>query len=399
MTAFRQARPRLLASLTFITAAVLGVCEVAAAQSLPPAERILHWSGDEQLVGFRSIDQIFPTRTVRRGSRVRSLPAAQQQIAPVYEVDDERGSVEDYMRRERIVGMLVISHGKIVLERYALGQRPSDRWISFSIAKSVTSTLLGAAIRDGKIGSVDDLVTTYIPELQGTAYDGVKLRDVLAMRSGVSWNEDYADPSSDVSRLAASMALNKGASLIGLMAKLSRADPPGTRFRYSTGESNLIGIIVSRATGEPLAKYLSRKIWRPYGMESDANWLTDGGIEVGGCCLSMTLRDYGRLGLFAMDQMKADTGGPLPAGWMTEATSSKSEPDETPYGYQWWIPSSGSFAALGIFGQTVYVNPARQLVFVQLAAWPVASGKDHSARRLAFAAAIERSVDVPASAR
>src|SRR3546814_3620528 len=118
-----------------------------------------------------------------------------------------------YVARERIAGLLVISHGKVVLEKYGLGQKPEDKWISFSVAKSVTSTLLGAAIRDGKIKSVDDLVTTYIPELKGGAYDGVTLRQVLAMRSGAQWNEDYTDASSDVGQLAASMAENKGASL------------------------------------------------------------------------------------------------------------------------------------------------------------------------------------------
>src|SRR3546814_8300736 len=114
------------------------------------------------------------------------------------------------------------------------------------------------------------------------------------MRSGAQWNEDYTDASSDVGQLAASMAENKGASLIAMMATRPRAAEPGSRFLYSTGESNMVGIIVSRAVGEPLADYLSRKIWAPYGMESDASWLTDGGPEIGGCCLNVTLRDYGR---------------------------------------------------------------------------------------------------------
>lgn len=361
----------------------------ANARELPKAEALLRWTGDDQVTGFRNIDAIFPTREVKRGTTVKPLPLAPEQISPVYRLGDESGSVEDYMARDRVAGLLVISRGRIVLEKYGQGQKSTDRWISFSIAKSVTSTLLGAAIKDGKIKSVDDLVTAYIPELEGSAYDGVTLRQVLAMRSGAQWNEDYVDPNSDVGRIAASMAENKGASLIGLMSGRARAAEPGTRFLYSTGESNMVGIIVSRAVGEPLAGYLSRKIWAPYGMESDASWLTDGGTEIGGCCLNMTLRDYGRFGQFMLDGGVIDGETILPPGWIAEATSSHSGPGETPYGYQWWIPRPGTYAALGIFGQAIYTNPDLGLVIVQLSAWPAATGQHLSERRLAFVAAVE----------
>jgi CubicO group peptidase (beta-lactamase class C family) len=359
---------------------------------LPKAADMLRWRGDAQVAGFRNIDRIFPVRIVKRGPKVRPLPRADQQIAPSLNYDGSPVSIDEYVARERIAGLLVISHGKVVLEKYGLGQKPEDKWISFSVAKSVTSTLLGAAIRDGKIKSVDDLVTTYIPELKGGAYDGVTLRQVLAMRSGAQWNEDYTDASSDVGQLAASMAENKGASLIAMMATRPRAAEPGSRFLYSTGESNMVGIIVSRAVGEPLADYLSRKIWAPYGMESDASWLTDGGTEIGGCCLNVTLRDYGRLGLFMMEGGSAGGAGVVPAGWIGEATTNKSSPGETPYGYQWWIPSPGTYAALGIFGQTIYIDPAKDLVIVQIAAWPAASGPQYSARRLALVGAVNESL-------
>ena len=359
---------------------------------LPKAADMLRWQGDAQVTGFRNIDRIFPTRIVKRGKAVRPLPHADRQIAPVLHYDGNSVSIDDYMARERVAGLLVISHGRIVLEKYGLGQKPEDKWISFSIAKSVTSTLLGAAIKDGKIKSVDDQVTTYLPELKGSAYDGVTLRQVLAMRSGAQWNEDYTDPNSDVGQLATSMAENKGASLVEMMTGRARAAEPGTRFLYSTGESNMVGLIVSRAVGEPLADYLSRKIWAPYGFESDASWLTDGGVEIGGCCLNITLRDYGRLGQFMLDGGTSGTQTQLPAGWIGEATSSKSAPGETPYGYQWWIPAPGTFAALGIFGQAVYVDPAKQLVVAQIAAWPDASGPRYSARRVALVAAVEESL-------
>lgn len=376
--------------------ALAGPLEAKEAE-LPKAADLLRWQGDAQVSGFRNIDRIFPVRVVKRGANVRPLPRADKQIAPVLNYEGKTVSIDDYMARERVAGVLVISKGQIVLEKYGLGQKAEDRWISFSIAKSVTSTLLGAAIQDGRIKSVDDLVTTYIPELKGSAYDGVTLRQVLAMRSGAQWKEDYTDPNSDVGQLATSMAQNKGASLVKMMAGRARAAEPGSRFLYSTGESNMVGIIVSRAVGEPLSDYLSRKIWAPYGFESDASWLTDGGIEIGGCCLNLTLRDYGRLGQFMLDGGAAGDAPLLPAGWIGDATRSSSAPGETPYGYQWWIPAPGTFAALGIFGQTVYIDPARQLVVAQIAAWPNASGPAYSARRLALIKGVETSLDAPIS--
>jgi len=371
----------------------LAVPLAAKEAELPRAADILRWRDEAQVAGFRNIDRIFPVRIVKRGAKVRPLPRAEKQISPLLAYEGGTVSIDDYMTRERVSGLLVISHGRIVLEKYGLGQKPEDRWISFSIAKSVTSTLLGAAIKDGKIKSVDDLVTTYIPELKGSAYDGVTLRQVLAMRSGAQWNEDYTDPNSNVGQLATSMAENKGASLVKMMAGRARAAEPGTRFLYSTGESNMVGLIVSRAVGEPLSDYLSRKIWAPYGFESDASWLTDGGIEIGGCCLNLTLRDYGRLGQFMLDGGVAGDAPLLPAGWIGDSTRSSSAPGETLYGYQWWIPAPGTFAALGIFGQTVYIDPSRQLVVAQIAAWPAASGPAYSARRLALIKGVETSLD------
>jgi len=206
-------------------------------------------------------------------------------IQPTYTFGSEKGNVADYMTRNHVAGLLVIKDGKIVLEEYGLGQKPDDRWTSFSVGKSVTSTLVGAAIKDGYITSVDDLISKYIPELAGSAYGDVKISDVLKMRTGVAWNEDYEDPASDVGRLVSSMAHDEGASLVTLMRSLKKAAPAGSTWLYSTGESNMLGLLVMRATHKPLADYLSQKIWAPFGMEKDAVWMTDGGTEVGGCCI------------------------------------------------------------------------------------------------------------------
>lgn len=381
-------------------AAMLSTALVAGvnAGELPKAKDILEWRDEAQVEGYRHIDRIFPTHVVTRGSRVLPLPRAASGIAPRYGFGGESGSVADYMTRNRTAGLIVVKDGHILLEEYALGETEKDRWIAFSMAKSVTSTLLGAAILDGKIGGVNDLVTRYIPELKGTAYDGVTLEQVLQMRSGAGWNEDYADPDSDVAQMGHAKGEPDGKALIAVMAKLPRAAAPGTRFNYSTGESDLIGIVVRRAVKEPLADYLSRKIWRPFGMESNASWVTDTyGMETGGCCINAVLRDYARIGLFAMEDGMANGARIVPRGWFAKAThpATLKAFGDLGYGYQWWIPGPGTFAAIGINGQSIYVDPARKLVIAEVSAWPQADWKEGYARQAALRTAIVEASDRP----
>jgi CubicO group peptidase (beta-lactamase class C family) len=322
---------------------------------------------------------------------VYPLPVSSKPLDFEYFDLHEAGTIDDYLERNHVAGLLVVSHGEIVLERYGLGQTAEDRWTSFSVAKSITSTLLGAAIRDGHISAVTDPITKYLPELKGSAYEGVTIADALEMRSGVRWNEDYANPDSDVGRLANAIAHDRD-TLVQSMAALPREAAPGSRFLYKTGESDLIGIIVARATGKPLAQYLSEKIWAPFGMERDAVWITTGGTEVGGCCISMTLRDYARFALFFLANGTVGTEQMLPPGWNREATKryTRSVFDGFGYGYQWWPHRDGSYYALGIFGQSIFIDPARQLIVVTLSAWPAAEWEEGSARRESFLIAVRR---------
>ena len=354
---------------------------------------ILSWRGDQQATGFRSIETIYRTHTIARGRTVHALPRARRQISPTFTYDGTTWTLERYMAAYRVSGVLVLKDGKVLLERYALGRKPGDRWTSFSVAKSVTSTLVGAALQDGHIKSLNDPITRYVPELRGSAYEGVTVRQMLMMSSGVRWNEDYVDPKSDVA-LAGGAVTEPGVNpMVSYLRKLPRAHEPGTTFNYNTGETDLVGVLVSKATGKTLAQYASEKLWKPYGMEQDAVWQTDpGGQERGGCCISMTLRDYGRVGQFILDGGKAGGRRVVPSWWIGQATTKQID-NGSPgggYGYFWWMRPNGAYEASGIFGQSITTFRNERLVVVINSAWPAATGRELSAARTALIEAIRQ---------
>jgi CubicO group peptidase (beta-lactamase class C family) len=240
----------------------------------------------------------------------------------------------------------------------------------------VTSTLIGAAIKDGYIKSLDEDVSSYIPALKGSAYEGVTIGNLLTMTSGVKWNEDYGDPNSDVAKFASGTPGPDGESpIVAYMAHLPREAKPGTKFVYKTGESDLIGVLLSHATHRHPADYLSEKIWSKFGMEQDAVWMLDSaGLELGGCCISMTLRDYGRFGLFVLGGGVAQGERVLPSDYLADATKAHTQNADGPlgYGFQWWTHDNGAYEAIGIFGQSIYIDPAEHLVIVTNSAWPEA---------------------------
>ena len=249
-----------------------------------------------------------------------------------------------------------------------------------SVAKSITSTLVGAALRQGRIRSLDDSVTRYVPALRSSVYSGVSVRDILMMASGVRWNETYTDPKSDRRRLLEAQISQVPGSALAVMKSLPRAAPPGTLNNYNTGETQVAGEIVRGATGISLATYLADRIWSKVGMEADAKWWLDSpnGMEIGGSGISATLRDYGRFGLFVLNDGIVGGDTILPPGWVREATTPKvlRGGSRLDYGYLWWTPTTeasrqdNAFMAVGIHGQGLYVNPARRVVIVLWGARP-----------------------------
>ncbi len=337
---------------------------------------VLFWSQEQRDQNFPHMESVFPGHVVKASRKPLALPAGPPLPIPA-------GEVDAFIAAHNVAGLIVIQDGAVRLERYARGLTRDGRWTSFSVAKSFTSTLVGAAIRDGFIKSVDEPVTRYIPDLAGSGYDGVTIAQLLTMTSGVKWNEDYTDPQSDVARMF-SIDVPPGMDpTVAYMRTLPRESAPGAKWVYKTGETNLIGVLVANAVKKPLATYLSEKVWQPYGMERDAFWMIDAtGREVAGCCLSVSLRDYARMGQLAMQ----GGAGIVPPGWFADATKAHASTGRPGfgYGYQWWTYPEDRFGGVGIFGQSITVDPKTRTVIAMVSAWPKASDPAQSQARYAF---------------
>jgi CubicO group peptidase (beta-lactamase class C family) len=325
---------------------------------------------------FRNIDRLFPTRTIKHGKTVHPLPKADKPLGYV-RISPTR-DIYDFLSMNRVTGLLVLKNGKVAMELYQNGNTDQTRWMSMSIAKSFTSTLIGAAVKDGLIASINDPVTKYVPRLAGTGYEGSSIRDVLMMSSGVKWDETYTDPKSDRRALLEVQLAQKAGGALDVMARLPRIAESGTLNNYSTGETQIAAEILLGAIKKPMADYLSEKIWSTYGMEADANWWLDSpnGHEIGGSGISATLRDYGRFGQFFMDGGIANGARVLPDGWVEEASTPKTLKggNTINYGYMWWTAPKGAFLAVGIFGQNIYINPTEKVVIVVWSAQSKPSG-------------------------
>ncbi|MEO6722695.1 MAG: serine hydrolase [Ferruginibacter sp.] len=331
------------------------------------------WNQEEREFGFSHFDQIFKTRDVLRRNKVHELPQGNH-VAAFSKGGQKEKDLEAFITEQKVAGLLILQDGKIRLERYALGFSEADRWTSQSVAKSITSTLVGAAIKDGYIKSINDYVTTYIPCLKGSAYEKVTIRHLLTMTTGVRWNEIYTDPNSDIARFYTQPVEPGIDETVSYMRRLPSEADPGKKWVYKTGETHLLGVLVSAATGKTLSEYLSSKIWIPYGMEQKATWnLGRTNQELAGCCLQMKLRDFGRFGQFILEGACIDGKSIVPDDWLQAATHT-----QIPlwpgwgYGYQWWTLSDGTFRALGIHGQMIHIDPVRHLVVVVNSAWPEA---------------------------
>jgi CubicO group peptidase (beta-lactamase class C family) len=280
---------------------------------------------------------------------------------------------DEWIVDRSVTALLVLKDGQIVYENYFQGTSADDLRISWSMAKSYLSALVGILIDEGKIASLDDPVTTYAPMLTGSAYDGATLRNVLQMTSGVAFDEDYLDFNSDINRMGRVLAL--GGKMDDFTAALdTRITEPGAQWKYVSIDTHVVGMVVRGATGRSIADLLSEKVIAPLGLEIAPYYLTDGvgtAFVLGG--LNMTARDYARFGQMFAQEGAWNGKQIVPEDWVTASTvpSAPTAPDQTGYGLQWWIPAGaapGVFMARGIYGQYIYIDTTANVVITTTAA-------------------------------
>lgn len=368
-----------LGVLTLASAALPAFAEPTAAQ-IAVRQRLI--DPDVNMLTFRSIGEMFETIPVPAGGAVWELPRAEAPLDFSYRIEGGTAAATDFAGRTYTNALLILKDGAIVHEAYLNFSGPQTHFLSMSTAKSITSMLIGMAVADGLIGSVDDPITDYVPELAQSGYAGVTIRDALMMRSGVAWNERY-----DFGAESPMMRLHNGAIVenrhrfTDAALDLPRTAEPGAVFNYSTVETGVLGWVLERATGKPLPHYMSERWWIPAGMESGGFWLADGapgvGKAVNGMGFNAVLRDYGRIGLMMLNEGMANGRRLVPAGWVREATvpaegnEPASEGDTRGYQYQWWtLTDSDAYMAVGLQGQFIYVDPATDTVVVKLSYFP-----------------------------
>lgn len=311
------------------------------------------------VANFSAMDRAFLHRPVPRGDGPPSpLPQGPQAAMPE--------GFDTWIEERAVTGIVVLKHGAVAHESYHLGTAPDDRRISWSIAKSFLSALLGTLVAEGRLALVDP-VTDHAPTLAGGAYDGARLIDVVRMTSGVVFDEDYLDPDSDINRMGRVLAL--GGSMDGFAAALGETfAAPGETWQYVSIDTHVLGMAIRGATGRDIPDLLSERIIGPMGLESDPYYLTDGegtAFVLGG--LAMTTRDYARLGLMFAQDGRLNGRQIVPRDWVRASTAptAPTEPGRIGYGYQWWVPvgaDEGEFMARGIYGQYVWVDRPRGVV-------------------------------------
>jgi CubicO group peptidase (beta-lactamase class C family) len=340
-----------------------------------------------QMVGtYSHYDRIWPSHLVTRADTPAPLRRAPQELALTYQFAGATRTLENYLARNPVTGLLIARDDTILFEHYQYARTDQDRLLSQSMAKTLVAMLIGIAIDERRIHSVDDLAETYVPALAGTAFGQTPLRALLHMAAGVAFREDYDEPTADNARLNRALFAPSGPDPAQAVATFNtREYPPDTHFNYSGVQTEVLGLVLTQATGMSPSAYLQSRVWQPMGAEADAIWTTDHtGQEVAYCCFSAVLRDWARLGLLLAHDGEANGHQIIPRQWLQDATTAPPDSPFAPhratatmgYGYQLWLfpGPRRQFAFLGIHGQSIYIDPAAHLVMVQTAVRVPATG-------------------------
>lgn len=342
--------------------------------------RIMHLYDEDKIShNFINMGNLFTTsESFARSTKAKSIPKSNEVflLPESYEFDGETQNLENALKHFKTDGLLIIKNNKVIYEDYFNGNTPTSKHISWSVAKSFLSALVGIAVRDGLIDDINDPITKYLPDFKDTGYDGIKIKNILQMSSGVLFNEDYADPNSDINKFGRAVAA--GTSFRDFAKTLTNHKEQGTYNHYVSIDSQMLGFLLIEVTGMPLREYLQKNIWEKIGMEDEAYYLSDNkdvDMALGG--LNATLRDYAKFGLLYLNNGKWGDEQVVPSAWV-DASHNMDAPHLQPeagdlssntwgYGYQWWVPGfpDTDFTASGVYNQYIYVDPLSNVVIAK----------------------------------
>lgn len=347
---------------------------------VPVAVQVLRWKmldGDVNALTFRHMDELFTTRKVARSGSVWPLPRRDQEMDFDYTVDGTTYAADEFPERNYTNALLIIKDGAIVVERYRNNADATSTFMGWSMTKSITSLLVGKAIEDGYVESIDDPVVKYLPELRDGAYRDVSIRQILEMRSGVDYEERYDFENPGIAATNHIDALVKNVTRFADAARnIESLHEPGAEFQYKTIDTAVLGWLIERVTGGSVAAYTSLTLWEPLGAEADGYYIMDGepgmGREFSGAGFNATLRDWGRLGLMMLNEGLANGRAVISRAWVQQSTAPASEEGKYGgYGFQWWtLPDSDAYMAVGLQGQFVFVDPGTRTVIAKMSYFP-----------------------------
>ncbi|TVR21013.1 MAG: class C beta-lactamase-related serine hydrolase [Anaerolineaceae bacterium] len=343
----------------------------------PMAMMFLLFDDDFRATNFRTMDRFFPSVTVEAGGDMSDFAYDLRDLPETYTFDGETGEITEFLTRTETTSLIVLQDDAIRFEAYYQGWDDSSPATSWSVAKSFVSALVGIAVDEGLVDSIDDAITDYVPRLLGSGYEGVPIIDVLTMSSGVAFDENYDNPNADVNMIFIQM-MGFERPIDDYITSLDSEREPGIYNNYVSSDTHALAMLLEAVTDTPLAELLEINIWQPLGMEADAFWSTDRhGQAIGFCCLNAVPRDYLRFGKLYLNEGQRDGVQIIPRQWVIDSvnpTAPHLQPGDNPdsfwtfgYGYQWWIPEQpqGDFVAIGVWGQYIYVDPARDIVIVK----------------------------------
>lgn len=339
------------------------------------------FTGAEQYENFPRIHEIFPVTRLTASTKPFEFEQGEDVTIPdSYEFAGQQLSSSEFLTTTDTSALLVLVDGKVRHEAYTLTGGVDVTWLSMSVAKSFVSALIGIAVSEGDIEDISQPITQYVPELAGSAYDGVRIKDVLQMSSGAGWNEDYSDPESDVMRMGSIMAI--GGSLDEFVRTVQPEREPGSYNQYNSADTQALGMLLSRATGRTITDYMQEKLWQPLGMKHDAYWMVDDNqVEMAFGGLNATARDYAKLGELYRNNGDWQGTTLVDSEWI-KASVTPDAPHLLPgensasdypmgYGYQWWLMDGdeGEYSAIGVYNQFIYIHPTKNMVIVKLSAF------------------------------